>query len=796
MKFRSVLLAVSCWLSAVNGQWFEKSIGLPDSLGGLHPRAAYYVPSSNCIYVTGEEGVMVVDAATNVRVARLDLNHPMFLAFDSRDNKVYMGSSESDLLSVIDPVAHRVVSTLSVGRYPYRVCYNPTANKVYCLTGSDLDTVTVVDCSSDSVLASIWVGWNEFPFSGVCCNPVGNKVYVSSFETGSVAVIDGAGDSLLRTLPVGDFPVAPTYSPVSNKLYCVVTESSEVAVFDAGPDTLLRLIGVASWPIALGYNPVSNKVYSGDGDGNIQVIDCYADTSLALLGPASGEPREFLYDSVDNRVFCFSDYYASIPAISGSGDTIDGWVEFSSDGEDPDPACYSPQQNRLYIRGRGTDDVTVVDAATCAVTGSVQMNSAPYLVCYSPLHDKLYCLDYESGSIWVIDCSANHLSRTLQTPVTELRMPVYSSGSDKLYCVGRQGSDYVLVVVDCALDSVIATLQMNHGTYALTYNPANDRVYWANYDDLASTVTVVDCRRDSIVAEVPVGTYLGGLTCNPDSNRVYCASSPDDTLLISAIDGSGDTVTSTVDTHCGASVNSFSMCYVPSRDVVCTTTGGREVVVVDGAARQVLGPLPLGGHPSRLLFNPLSNKLYCLLPDSDNLAVIDCEYMSPEGSIRLADGPSDIGLDSIANRVYVTHRGFGCVSIVDGRTSRFLGLVEAGVSPGSVAWAPQHRRMYIADEEGHAVIVLADSALTGIAGEPTSSSTRALATVVRGALLMAGSRQNTGYRAELLDIGGRRVLDLMPGANDVRALAPGVYFVRQAQAQAQAQAVRKVIITR
>jgi hypothetical protein len=68
-------------------------------------------------------------------------------------------------------------------------------------------------------------------------------------------------------------------------------------------------------------------------------------------------------------------------------------------------------------------------------------------------------------------------------------------------------------------------------------------------------------------------------------------------------------------------------------------------------------------------------------------------------------------------------------------------------------------------------------------------------TVVRGVLdLQVGSRQNTGYRAELADVSGRKVLDLQPGANDVRALAPGVYFVRKAQAQAQA--VQKVIITR
>jgi hypothetical protein len=50
--------------------------------------------------------------------------------------------------------------------------------------------------------------------------------------------------------------------------------------------------------------------------------------------------------------------------------------------------------------------------------------------------------------------------------------------------------------------------------------------------------------------------------------------------------------------------------------------------------------------------------------------------------------------------------------------------------------------------------------------------------------------------ASLLGSSGRQVLDLTSGADDVRALAPGVYFVRTAQAQAQAQAIRKVVVTR
>jgi hypothetical protein len=72
------------------------------------------------------------------------------------------------------------------------------------------------------------------------------------------------------------------------------------------------------------------------------------------------------------------------------------------------------------------------------------------------------------------------------------------------------------------------------------------------------------------------------------------------------------------------------------------------------------------------------------------------------------------------------------------------------------------------------------SAGAGIEERPpfTANGSRLTATVVRGVLnLRADSRQNTGYRAGLLDITGRKVLDLQPGANDVSGLAPGAYFV-------------------
>ncbi len=68
-------------------------------------------------------------------------------------------------------------------------------------------------------------------------------------------------------------------------------------------------------------------------------------------------------------------------------------------------------------------------------------------------------------------------------------------------------------------------------------------------------------------------------------------------------------------------------------------------------------------------------------------------------------------------------------------------------------------------------------------------------TIAAGTLFVPGPAdgRQPGW---LLDASGRRVLLLRPGRNDVSGLAPGVYFIKRAQAQAQARAISKVAVLR
>jgi hypothetical protein len=87
-----------------------------------------------------------------------------------------------------------------------------------------------------------------------------------------------------------------------------------------------------------------------------------------------------------------------------------------------------------------------------------------------------------------------------------------------------------------------------------------------------------------------------------------------------------------------------------------------------------------------------------------------------------------------------------------------------------------------------------------------ATSRKPLPTIIHGVLFLPRDglgtrselpeRNSVMSRAALLDVSGRKVLDLHAGANDVQALTAGVYFVRTAQAQAQVQAIRKVVVTR
>lgn len=201
-KQKLLLCALAIGLSApmAYSQWLETKIPIPDTLGGLERAwVVVYDSVNNCVYVGGQgSDVMVVDCGTNKRVARVPTG-PMVVALccNTHDNKVYSANYIGPSVTVVDAATNQRLKTLTLSRAPQAFCYNPLANKVYC----GAESVYVIDGAGDSVLATVPAGVECE--NCLCYNPQDDKVYAANTGDSSVTVIDGTTNQVLTTIRVG-----------------------------------------------------------------------------------------------------------------------------------------------------------------------------------------------------------------------------------------------------------------------------------------------------------------------------------------------------------------------------------------------------------------------------------------------------------------------------------------------------------------------------------------------------------------------------------------------------------------
>jgi hypothetical protein len=81
-------------------------------------------------------------------------------------------------------------------------------------------------------------------------------------------------------------------------------------------------------------------------------------------------------------------------------------------------------------------------------------------------------------------------------------------------------------------------------------------------------------------------------------------------------------------------------------------------------------------------------------------------------------------------------------------------------------------------------------------GEITGRTAPCVATIVRGVLRLADGSSASSSPSWLLDACGRNVMELLPGANDISLLAPGVYFVRAESGELSAVGRHKIVLAR
>jgi DNA-binding beta-propeller fold protein YncE len=224
-----------------------------------------------------------------------------------------------------------------------------------------------------------------------------------------------------------------------------------------------------------------------------------------------------------------------------------------------------------------------------------------------------------------------------------------------------------------------------------------------------------------------------------------------------------------------------AICYIPGHNLIaCAVTGLDGLFAIDCSTHTITGFIPTPHEPVSLLYNPLQDRLYCSAGHLESLWVINPALLRIEKSIPTDGVIQAMTFDSTVNRIYATSGWPAKVIFIDCCRDSLIASISLPTYPlGEIVLHPEERRVYVGLPALSAIGVIKDTLPVSIAEQPSiSGMAKTLPTIVRGVLPLSRDI-NTHSQITLVDISGRKVLTLHPGANDLSHLARGVYFIKE-----------------
>ena len=787
MRTATGILAVCCCLSAVSGQRLETTVYLPDSLCAVPgPQHIVYNRANQTVYVAGRGlGVLAIAGSTGRKETVVETGvYAHAMCCDPVLNKVYVATWNE--VVVIDGSSNAVRARVPVGCYSPVLFSDTVQSKVYCADSEGTD-LTVIDEVGDSIIKTVSVGSGA---TALCSDPTGARIYCALSGEGKVAVLDAQADTMLRRIDVGSGPSALLCDSQRSRVYCANLSGRSVSFISVPDDSVVATVTTARYPRAMVYDPTRSRLYVACQNHEVTVVDCAGDTVCAHIA-VNAAPWDLVFDSASDRVYC-ADHVDQVAVIDAVADTI---VKTLQVGSGPCALALNPDANFVYCVSQDANAVTAIDASQDTVAAVELTGCYPDVICFSDVSNKLYA-GYplgDTGRLAVIDGTTNRLLRSVPIP-HYYPAACYNPGSDRVYILNAY--DSILTAFDCATDTIAAEIKVPSGSSGTISSNPDGKVYCTNSE--GHTVAVVSALSDSVVATIDLGSDVMSYAMYFDTigDRLFVQGESAFTSTLYVVDGAADTLVAS----CRTDVFPNKMCYDPSTHILYDVDDLNPyccLIDCHGTVPWETGVLPLPEQASDVCRNSLNNDVYISSYWAGTIYVVDTKQRQIVDSICLSDWPliEDVFYNPLSNRLYCAGDNVYAIDPRSDSVVRTFPAVSLNVDT-LFAFNRDRNRVYVLNIEGSSVLVIADTLSSGLQDQAARAGAQSHRpqSIIRGVLFLAGAASHKPQAASLLDISGRKVLDLKPGANDVRALAPGVYFVREARAQAQA--VRKVIISK
>lgn len=312
---------------------------------------------------------------------------------------------------------------------------------------------------------------------GVGLNPQTGKFYAVNTRQGTVTVLDREAH-FLRSVEVGDAPVAIAINPDTNRVYVANQDSGTVSVIDGATDRNIATVPVGDLPYTISVNRARNKIYVSRTFSDLTVIIDGKTNSAKSLKAGVGDA--VAVESLDSNTYLIS-YEGPQVMILDADDHVSK-IETSNHLW---AMAANPVTKKIYVVSAGNATATVINDSSHA-TSTLRTGEIPCAIAVDSNSERVFIANYGTGTVTVIDGLGASVVATVNAGTHPQAITVDASNHQVYVLSTQEGTTTVL---DGMNNSVLGTIRMEHASFAIAVNPDTHKAVALGLD---GDLTVID----------------------------------------------------------------------------------------------------------------------------------------------------------------------------------------------------------------------------------------------------------------------------------------------------------------
>lgn len=478
------------------------------------PYDSIYDPVNHLIYVIKlfSSSVCIVNTSTKSIVDQIPVNTlASCMVYSETNNRIFISSICNDYVVVLNPTTERTVKDIPVGINSYSLVLNPTDQRLYVFNdvSKNISVINATDCEgvgsihtkygpTDGYVSEndeyLFVITNESEslcvinistqktvktintgaiISGITCDPLTGKLYISSAAGPDILCIDRntliPGNEIQTTLDGKLF-----YCSLNNRIYLSDSISSTFSYLNLTTMSMGNMYNVSSFPVSFTLIPSYNLIFINEFVSCSLSFLNFSTFSIIKTINTTYSPYSAIYCTLNGYIYITQEYRNDILILNSSNFNIVSIVPVQIS---PKLMRINPFNREIYVINSLSDSVTVLSPLTNKVLYNVNVGEDPSDIVFNPENGTAFISNYLSGNISVVRMNSRIVNYGYKTGkgVTSLS---YDPESGELF-IANELENKVYIIPTRKTNASITDLNINN-PYYLLYCIANNQVYISN----------------------------------------------------------------------------------------------------------------------------------------------------------------------------------------------------------------------------------------------------------------------------------------------------------------------------